>query len=103
MQAIAEQCELCGRDTPEECISKHHLFPKSRRKRKEAPKGSGKIKARLCCDCHRQIHRLFSTRELAGYFNTIERLKEHALVYRFVAWIRTKKRFGIPAATKKRR
>lgn len=103
MQTIAAKCALCGRETPEDRMEKHHLFPRSRRKRKEVPKGEAGKTEWLCCDCHGQVHRLFATKQLAAYYNSVERLKEDGQVLCFLDWIRRKRTFGIPRATKKRR
>jgi hypothetical protein len=103
MQTLAVKCALCGRDTPPDRVEKHHLYPRSKRKKKEVPKGKAGETVELCCDCHGQIHRLFSTKEMVGWYHTVGRLKEDVDMIVFLDWIRGKKRFGIPRATKKRR
>ncbi len=40
--------------------------------------------------CHRQIHALFTETELARQFNTIEKLKSHEEILRFIDWVKQK-------------
>lgn len=75
------KCPLCERDIPEGKESSHHLVPKM-------------FKGRETIDlhkiCHNQIHALFTERELKNYYNTIERLKEHERMSKFIKWVRKK-------------
>ncbi len=74
-------CPLCGRPIPAHARqSLHHLVPKL----KGGAKGPT---ARLHEICHRTIHRTFSEAELARSYNTIEALRAHPAIARFVAWI----------------
>lgn len=74
-------CPLCERDIPEGKESSHHLVPKTFK---------GKETIDLHKVCHDQIHALFSERELLNYYNTIERLKEHTDMNKFIRWVRKK-------------
>ncbi len=58
-------CPLCVRETPSERTVKHHLKPRSKK---------GKITTLLCRDCEKQIHKLFTNKELAKEYDTIEKL-----------------------------
>ena len=95
------ECKLCERETPSEHVQKHHLFPRSRRKR--APKGTAHMGIKVCCDCHGQIHQFFSVSELCRFYNTIEKLKQCGPLLSFVNWVKKKKQFGVCMARKKRR
>lgn len=72
-------CELCGRKGVE--ITIHHLIPK-----KEG--GKDMATANLCIPCHRQIHALYSNRELALRLNTIEKLQEDEKISKYLRWIK---------------
>ncbi len=41
----------------------------------------------LCSPCHRHIHTVLDNKELERDYNTIEALKSHPDIQRFVAWI----------------
>ena len=58
----------------------------------------------LCSACHRQVHATLSEKELERDYPTPERLRAHADLARFVAWIRTKPAdFRPPVAASHRR
>ena len=42
----------------------------------------------MCAPCHKQIHALFSERDLERRYDTVEKLAGHQEVKRFVAWVR---------------
>lgn len=78
-------CELCAREVP--ATTEHHLVPRSEGKRKgkrthELPT------AALCSACHRQIHALFTNRELATKLADLAALRQEPSVERYLAWIR---------------
>ncbi len=92
------QCELCGRMVDE--VTKHHLIPRTRHANKRNKKQFDRreVKARialLCHPCHKQVHALFTEKELERDYNTLERLKSHPEVAKFIGWLRDK-----PAALK---
>lgn len=87
------ECPLCDRETPDEYLEKHHLLPKCKK---------GRVKVKMCIDCHRQIHQLFLAKDLVK-FASVEKLKSDPRILQFLDWIRTKKRFGMCMARKKRR
>lgn len=73
------QCELCEREGVE--ITEHHLIPRE--------EGGGKLaKANLCIPCHKQIHALYTNKELALRLNTIQDLKRDEKISKFIRWIR---------------
>jgi hypothetical protein len=63
------RCPLCGQIGG---LTKHHLVPKSQVK----AAGTLHQSARICSDCHIDIHHIFTNEELAAKYNTLERLKE---------------------------
>ena len=88
------KCELCER---EQTTTSHHLIPKQIHSKKWARKmftrlEMGSKRADLCRDCHPEIHRYFTHRELAQQYNTVEKLLEHELVIKFVGWVKKQKK-----------
>ncbi len=73
-------CALCGRPLGVR-IEAHHLIPKSFR---------GRETVALHPICHRKIHTVLSERELQRRFHTIEALRGHEEIARFIAWIANK-------------
>jgi len=47
-------------------------------------------KAYLCKPCHKQVHALFDNRELKQNYNTIQKLKSHSGIIKFIEWVRKK-------------
>ena len=74
-------CPLCERPIPAAQQDAHHLVPKSL---------GGKQTVVLHRMCHRQIHALFKEAELAHQLNSIETLKQHKELARFIQWVRGK-------------
>ena len=84
------KCELCDRHFysnegrfPVSGHTKHHLTPKQ--------KYHGRLKDAeyilICETCHKQINKMFTNNELKK-LNTIEKLKKHPKVQKYVKWIR---------------
>lgn len=63
---------------PPGSYSSHHLVPKSRK---------GRDTVELHHICHRKIHSIFSEKELADHYHTMERLLNHPEVAKFVKWV----------------
>lgn len=75
-------CPLCGRPmVPGPSLNEHHMVPKSHR---------GRDTVTMHRICHSKIHSVFSERELAIYYHTIERLLEREEIRKFVSWVRKK-------------
>ena len=74
-------CALCDRPIPPYLESRHHLIPKL--------KGGkhGPI-AVIHTICHSKIHSVFSEVELARSYSTIEALREHEEMKKFIRWIK---------------
>jgi hypothetical protein len=87
LDALPEQshgvtvCPLCDRVVPPSQQDAHHLVPKSH---------GGIQTVVLHRICHRQIHALFSETELAREYATLEDLKRHHELSRFIDWVRNK-------------
>lgn len=76
-------CQLCDRDFEE--LTVHHLIPRQQTKKKRLD-SSRTID--ICSACHRQVHTLFSNRQLAVELNTLETLKVHPDMAKFLNWAR---------------
>jgi hypothetical protein len=73
-------CPLCGRPLiPGPTIDAHHLLPRSQ---------GGTDTVILHRICHQAIHATLSEPELARDFRTIEALRQHPDLARFIAWVR---------------
>lgn len=89
-------CELCGRASVETTI--HHLIPKQYG-------GADGPTVQLCIACHKQIHATFTNEELAGFYNTIERLSEHPTMEKYLKWVKKQapgKRISIKKSNRKK-
>ncbi|WP_447530045.1 hypothetical protein [Vreelandella sp. TE19] len=85
-------CELCRRPA---ALTKHHLIPrtlhnKARYKKRYSRKVRLTAIAWLCHPCHKHIHGLYSERELADRFPSVQALAEDPDTRAFVAWLATK-------------
>ncbi len=67
-------CSLCMTC---EGVSRHHTTPKAK---------GGKTVEMLCEACHKQIHSLFSNKEIDTLYNSIEKLKQSEKVQKWVKW-----------------
>lgn len=74
-------CQLCMRLIPKAQRDSHHLVPKSR---------GGVETIVLHRLCHRQIHALLTESQLARNYSTIEALRGHPEIAKFVEWIGNK-------------
>lgn len=63
-------------------MTRHHVVPKSR---------GGKETVLLCRPCHKQIHALFSEKELEREHNSIEALLRTEAMRRWRRWIAKRK------------
>lgn len=71
-------CELCERIVPE--LSEHHLIPKQ--------KGGKHLDTAMLCEmCHKQIHALYTNRELAARLHSIKRLKSDDNIRKYLNFI----------------
>ena len=77
-------CPLCKRtiDHPMDA-NRHHLLPRS----KGGKNGEVVILHRIC---HQKIHSVFTEKELAEKYNTIEALLKTDQIRKFVKWVEKK-------------
>ncbi len=74
-------CPLCERPIPAHCKqSEHHLVPKL----KGGAKGPRVLLHQIC---HNEIHATLSEAELAREFHTVEALRGHPRLAKFIAWV----------------
>lgn len=73
-------CELCRRKGFYK-LTEHHLIPRENG-------GRHKDTAWLCEDCHKQIHALYTNKELAVRLNTLSKLEEEENIKKYLKYIR---------------
>ena len=75
-------CPLYGRPIPPEAPqSLHHLIPKLKG-------GKGGPVVLLHHICHLEIHATLTEAELAAQYNSVEALRGHPRLAKFIAWVR---------------
>jgi 5-methylcytosine-specific restriction endonuclease McrA len=86
-------CAICGR---EETLTRHHLIPRTRHANKKNKRDFERMVVKqtigICRPCHSQIHALLTEKELEREWNTVEKLKSHPELIRFIGWIQKKPR-----------
>ncbi|MEV8466073.1 HNH endonuclease [Fluviibacterium sp. DFM31] len=74
-------CPLCGRPIPKGVPqSRHHLIPKLKG-------GKGGPTVLLHQICHSEIHATLTEAELARNYNTVEALRGHPRLAKFIGWV----------------
>ena len=86
-------CELCGRSELE--VTRHHLIPRTRHSNKRNRKLFDREEVRtrlawLCRPCHGFVHKVLSEKEMELEYNTVERLRAHGEIARFIEWVKGK-------------
>lgn len=82
MENDPPRCGLCGRPIPPDVPqSQHHLVPKLKG-------GKGGATVLLHQICHSEIHATLTEAELARDYATLEALRGHPRLAKFVAWVR---------------
>jgi len=77
-------CAICVRELGHEnSISKHHLIPKS-----EGGRYSPVILIHNIC--HQKIHSVFTEKELRDEYHTVEKLRDHEEMKKFIKWVAKK-------------
>jgi len=84
------KCELCERDGLQ--LTGHHLIPQTRHNKKvKRDVGQDRHKkVPICLPCHTQIHSLITEKEMEREWNTIEKLKSHPDVAKWIGWVQKK-------------
>lgn len=85
------QCELCERTDIE--LNRYHLIPQSRHKKAHTKRTFSRAEmkseiAMICDACLNQINEIFTTQELSTHYFTVERLKEHPEMAKFINWVK---------------
>jgi hypothetical protein len=78
-----ENCPLCGREMIRDgkTVDEHHLVPKSM---------GGRETVSLHRICHQKVHSVLTERELAKDWFTVEKLKQHPEIQKFIKWVKKK-------------
>jgi uncharacterized protein with PIN domain len=74
-------CPICNRFLTKTSQELHHLIPKTFK---------GKETISIHRICHKQIHALWTERELHHHYNTIERIVSDEKMQRFIVWVQNK-------------
>ncbi|HJL20044.1 MAG TPA: hypothetical protein RMH99_30545 [Sandaracinaceae bacterium LLY-WYZ-13_1] len=84
-------CALCARDRP---LTFHHLVPRSLHRKKRFRRVYTREELQrgvmLCRDCHDAVHRFVSEKELGAAYPTLDALRAHPQIAKFVRWVRTR-------------
>ena len=83
-----QKCKIC--EILVENITKHHLYP--RQKSKRLKKSLRDEVIFLCEMCHKQLHILFTNKELFNNLNSLDKINEHISIKKWVEWKRKKNR-----------
>lgn len=78
----SEKCPLCNRLMAEPIV-RHHLIPPSKGGKDTPTVPMHKI-------CQAKIHAVFTETELKNYYNTVDRIKEHEEISKFIKWVNKK-------------
>lgn len=87
-------CTLCGRLTPPKHQEKHHLIPKSK---------GGTETIDVCRNCGDQVHKLFTNKQLEETYHTLEKLREHKDMQKWIKWVRKQDSFTFTMKSPKRK
>ena len=83
--SASDHCPICRHEYAQTELTKHHLVPKSRR---------GIETVLICRNCHRQIHALYTEKELEREFGTLETLLTAGKMQPWISWVRKRKPSG---------
>lgn len=84
-QSNEHTCPICLHGYEPGRMNKHHLVPRSRK---------GRVTELICRNCHRQIHALYTEKELERHFGTLEALLAAEKLQPWIAWARKRKPTG---------
>lgn len=83
--ANQSECPICGHEYGKTEMTRHHLVPKSRK---------GRVTVSICRSCHRQVHALYTEKELEQRFDTLDKLVAAEEMQRWIRWIRKRRPNG---------
>jgi len=82
-------CALCCRS--ERVLTAHHLIPRTLHRNRWFKKNFSREQMNetvdLCRDCHSAIHRFVDEKTLGREVNTLEALRDHPEIAKFVAFV----------------
>ncbi len=86
-------CELCRREGVS--VTRHHLIPRAVHRRPRTARSFPQEElntriAMLCRACHKFIHTVLSEKELAAEYSTLEKLRAHPEIHKFLQWVANK-------------
>ena len=76
------KCPLCNRELAEPIV-RHHLKPPSKGGKDSPTIAMHKI-------CQAKVHAVFTETDLKSYYNTVDRIKEHEEISKFIKWVSKK-------------
>jgi hypothetical protein len=76
------KCPLCNRELAQPIV-RHHLIPPSKGGKDTPTVPMHKI-------CQAKVHAVFTETELKNYYNTVDRLKDHEDIIKFIKWVSKK-------------
>lgn len=84
-----DKCALCERENN---VTFHHLIPRTLHKNKWFKKNYTREEMNkgvdLCkYECHREVHNLIGEKEMGRSYNTLEKLKRHPKVKKYIKFI----------------
>jgi hypothetical protein len=83
-----KQCQLCGRVVAS--VTRHHLVPKTRLRKHKRRTGETRQTelVDLCRPCHSTIHVHLTEKQLEQDYASLEALRQHPEIARFIKWVR---------------
>jgi 5-methylcytosine-specific restriction endonuclease McrA len=75
---------MCGRVVPGRLLTLHHTVPRERG-------GRAEHRVAMCRPCHKQVHALFTNKQLERELETVEKLRAAPELHAFLEWIRKQK------------
>ena len=83
-------CRLCDRERHD--ITEHHVIPRTTHSNKQIKAAYTKAQRKhtepVCKPCHKQIHVLITEKDMAWQYYTIELLKAHPEVAKWIIWVK---------------
>ena len=83
MEKGLKACELCERQAPRACLTRHHCVPRGI----QGTLIRGEI-ARLCVSCHMMVHHVYTHKTLRAKYGTIASLRAAPELQEFMVWVR---------------